>query len=128
MFPRAGVFTIRATVTDAQGITGTSPSVVNVTEQSSIAVTLGATPNPVSIGNTAQQGIVNFTAGAGGLGGGGATASSFTWDFGDGQSAFTTGASTNHRYTAPGTYIATVTARTAAGNTGVGQLTVRVNP
>ena len=71
--------------------------------------------------------LTNFTAGAGGLGGG-STASSFTWDFGDGQGAFTTGASTNHRYTAPGTYVASVTARTPAGNSGVGQLTVRVNP
>ena len=127
VFSRPGVFTIRATVTDAQGVTGTTTAVVNVTEQASIAVTLSATPNPVSIGNTAQQGLVNFTAGAGGLGGG-STASSFTWDFGDGQGAFTTGASTNHRYTAPGTYVASVTARTPAGNSGVGQLTVRVNP
>ncbi len=127
VFPRAGVYTIRATVTDAQGVTGTSTAVVNVTEQASIAVTLSATPNPVSIGSAAQQGIVNFTAGAGGLGGG-STASSYTWDFGDGQGAFTTGASTNHRYTAPGTYIASVTARTTAGNSGIGQLTIRVNP
>jgi adhesin/invasin len=125
VFPRAGVFTIRATVTDAQGITGTTTAVVNVTEQAGIPVTLAATPNPASIGS--QAGLVNFTAGAGGLGGG-ATASSFTWDFGDGGSAFTTGASTNHRYSAPGTYIASVTARTPAGNTGVGQITVRVTP
>ena len=125
VFPRAGVFTIRATVTDAQGVTGTSTSVVNVTEQAGIPVTLTATPNPASIGS--QAGLVNFTAGAGGLGGG-SSASSFTWDFGDGGSAFTTGSSTNHRYTAPGTYIAVVTARTPAGNSGVGQITVRVTP
>jgi len=125
VFPRAGVFTIRATVTDAQGVTGTSTSVVNVIEQAGIPVTLTATPNPVAIGT--QAGLVNFTAGAGGLGGG-TTASSFTWDFGDGGSAFTTGSSTNHRYTAPGTYIAVVTVRTPAGNSGVGQLTVRVTP
>ena len=127
-FPRAGVFTIRVTVTDAQGVTGTTTAVVNVTE-SSVPVTLTATPNPVSVGSATQQGLVAFSASAGGgLGGGTAGIASYSWDFGDGGGAQTTGASTNHRYTAPGTYIATVSARTTAGATGLGQLTVRVNP
>jgi adhesin/invasin len=129
VFPRAGVFTVRATVTDAQGVTGTSPAVVNVTEQSAVAVTLTGTPNPVSVSSATQQGLVTFTATAGGgLGGGTTGVSSYSWDFGDGGTAFTTGGSTNHRYAAPGTYTATVTARSTAGNSGVGQLTVRVNP
>ena len=42
-FPRAGVFTITATVTDTQGIVGTSLSVVNVNQQSTIPVTMTAT-------------------------------------------------------------------------------------
>ena len=128
-FARAGVFTITVTSTDAQGIFGTSVLVVNVTEQSGIPVTLSATPNPVSVGNAAQQGLVAFTVTAGGFGGTGTiTIASYSWDFGDGQGAFTTGNSTNHRYSAPGTYVATVTVRATTGQEGTGQITVRVNP
>ena len=126
-FPRAGVFTVRATVTDTQGIQGTSTVVVSVNDQSSVPVTMTATPNPVSIGSALQQGIVAFSASAGGLGSS-ASVVSYDWNFGDGQGAVTTGSSTNHRYTAPGTYIAIVTVRTTTGTSGFTQLTVRVNP
>jgi PKD repeat protein len=127
-FARPGAYTVRATVTDTQGITATSSIVVNVNEQSSVPLTMTASPNPVSVGSPTFQGIVNFTMSAGGLGGGTATISSYTWDFGDGFGAFTTGASTNHRYITPGTYIATVSVRTTTGVSGFTQLTVRVNP
>lgn len=128
VFARAGIYTVRATVTDAQGVTGTSSIVVNVTDQSTIAVTLGATPNPVSLSNP-QQGLVTFSATVGGgLGGGVTGIQSYTWDFGDGRGAFTTGAGTNTRYTAPGTYVASVSVRTVNGTTGYAQLTIRVNP
>lgn len=126
-FPRAGIYTVTATVTDTQGIQGTSTIVVSVNEQSSVPVTLSATPNPVSVGNALQQGLVNFTATAGGLGGGTAI-QSYSWDFGDGTGAFTTGGITNHRYIAAGNYIATVSVRTTAGNQGFAQLAIRVNP
>ncbi len=126
-FPRAGIFTITATVTDTQGIVGTSSIIVSVTEQSSVAVALTATPSIVSIGNVLQQGIVSFTATTGGFGTG-ASVQSYTWDFGDGQGTFTTGNTTNHRYTAPGTYAASVTVRTTTGTSGIGTFTVRVNP
>jgi PKD repeat protein len=126
-FPRSGVFTITATVTDTQGIPGTSSTVVNVTEQSSIPVTLSATPNPVSISSASQQGLVTFQAQAGSLGGPGASISSYDWDFGDGRGTQTTGASTNHRYTASGTYSASVTVRSTTGVRGFATITVRVN-
>ncbi len=125
-YSRAGTYTITATAIDTQGIEGRSSTVVSVTDQSSIAVTLTATPNPVTLG-AAQQGLVSFTASTGGFGSNVAI-TSFTWDFGDGQSAFTTGTTTNHRYSAAGTYVATVTVRTTTGTSGVGQFTVRVNP
>ncbi len=64
----------------------------------------------------------------GGLGGGVTGIQSYTWDFGDGRGAFTTGAGTNTRYTAPGTYVASVSVRTVNGTTGYAQLTIRVNP
>jgi PKD repeat protein len=127
-FPRAGVYTVTATVTDTQGIVGTSSTVVNVTEQSSIPVTLTATPNPVSVSSASQQGLVTFQAQAGSLGGPGATISTYSWDFGDGGGTQTTGTSTNHRYTAPGTYSASVTVRSTTGVRGFATLTVRVNP
>jgi PKD repeat protein len=128
-FVRAGVYTVTATSTDASGQTGTSQAVVNVTEQAGIPVTLTATPNPVSVASTLQQGLVSFTASTGGFGGGTSTSiASYSWDFGDGQGATTTGSQINHRYTAPGTYIASVTVRATTGQQGLGQLTVRVTP
>ena len=126
-FLRAGVYTITATVTDTQGIVGISSIVVNVNEQSTVAVTLTGTPNPVSISTPAQQGIVSFTASTGGFGAG-VSVQSYSWDFGDNTGAFTTGNTTNHRYTAPGTYIASVSVRTTTGLSGFAQFTVRVNP
>jgi PKD repeat protein len=38
----------------------------------------------------------------------------YAWDFGDGQTG--SGASVQHTYTAPGTYMATVTASNSAGS------------
>ena len=100
--------------------------ITNVTEPAGIPLTFTATPNPVSVGT--QQGLVTFSASAGGLGTGGTAISSYTWDFGNGQGTTTTASTTNHRYSAPGTYIATVTVRSTTGQQGFGQLTIRVNP
>jgi PKD repeat protein len=125
-FARAGIYTVVATSTDAAGVTDTSQIIVTVTEQAGIQLTFTATPNPVSA--TTNQGLVTFSATPGGLGGGAATIASYTWDFGNGQGAVTTANTTNHRYTASGTYIATVTVRSTTGQQGFGQLTIRVNP
>jgi PKD repeat protein len=127
VYARSGIYTINATVTDTQGIVGVSSLVVSVNEQSSVSVTLTGTPNPVSIGNASQQGLVSFTATTGGFGTGVAV-QSYSWDFGDGTGAQTTGGTVNHRYTAPGTYIANVSVRTTTGTSGFAQFTVRVNP
>jgi hypothetical protein len=126
-FPRAGVFTITATVTDAQGLVGTSSIVVSVNEQSTVSVTVTATPNPVSVSSALQQGLVNFTASTGGFGTG-VSIRSYVWDFGNGQGVTTTGNTVNHRYSAPGTFAASVTVFTTTGTSGVAFVTVRVNP
>jgi PKD repeat protein len=126
-FPRAGIFTITATVTDSQGLVGTSSIVVSVNQQSAVSVTLTATPNPVSISSALQQGLVNFTAATGGFGAGVAI-QSYVWDFGNGQGLTSTGNTINHRYTSPGTYVASVTVFTTTGTSGVAYVTVRVNP
>lgn len=124
-YPRAGIFTVTATSTDAQGQTGTSQAVVTVTEQAGIPITLSATPNPAPrVSGTA---LVSFTASAGGLGGTTGAISSYSWDFGDGQGAVTTGSTINHAYTAVGTYIASVTVRSTTGQQGFAQITIRVN-
>jgi PKD repeat protein len=91
-----------------------------------VPVTLSATPNPVSVSSATQQGLVSFSASAGGLGG--TSIQSYTWDFGNGAGTVTTGSSVNYRYTAPGTYTASVTVRTTTGQSGFNQVTVRVNP
>jgi PKD repeat protein len=127
-YSRAGIYTIRATTTDAQGITADTTFIVNVTEQSTIPVTLTATPNPVSVSSPAQQGLVSFQAQAGALGGSSATISTYSWDFGDGGGTQTTGAATNHRYIAPGNYQATVTVRSTTGQQGFASIAIRVNP
>jgi PKD repeat protein len=127
-YRQAGVYTIIVTTTDAQGITANTTFLVSVTEQSTIPVTLTATPNPVSVSSGTQQGLVSFQAQAGALGGSSATISTYSWDFGDGGGTQTTGASTNHRYIAPGNYQATVTVRSTTGQQGFATIAIRVNP
>ena len=124
-FARAGVYTVRATVVDTAGITGTSTIVVSVSAQAGISVTLTATPNPVSVGNALQSGIVSFTAATGGFGTGVAV-QAFYWDFGDGGTATTTGGASSYRYATPGVYTAKVTVRTTNGAEGVAILVIRV--
>jgi len=126
VFARAGVYTIRATVVDTAGITGTSTIVVSVAAQAGISVTLTATPNPVSVGNALQAGIVTFTATTGGFGSGGASVQAYYWDFGDGSTVTTTGNTATRQYSTPGTYTARVTVRSTNGGEGIAILVIRV--
>lgn len=121
VFARSGVYTVRATVVDTAGITGTSTIVVSVAAQAGIAITLAATPNPVSISSPAQSGVVAFTATTGG-----SSLQGYFWSFGDGGSATTTGNVVTYRYTTPGIYTAKVTVRTTNGSEGVALLIIRV--
>ena len=123
------MFTVTATVTDTQGIVGRRPHVVNVTEQSSIPVTLTRDAEP-GIGEQRRPSRGSSLPGAGRrrCGVRARTISSYSWDFGDGGGTQTTGVSTNHRYTAPGTYSASVTVRSTTGQQGFATLTMRVNP
>lgn len=123
-YARAGQYRVTATATDVQDLTSSSSLVIQVNERSSIVVTMTAFPNPVSISSPLQQGLVEFNASATGVTG----IQFFQWDFGDGGSGFTTGGTTNHRYSAPGTYVARVTVRAANGQEGYSERTVRVNP
>jgi PKD repeat protein len=120
-YARAGQYRVTATATDVQGLTGSSTIIIQVNERSSLSVTMTASPNPVSVG-ALQQGLVEFTASAIGATG----VQYYQWDFGDGGGAFTTGGSTNHRYTAAGNYVARVTVRASNGQEGYSERTVRV--
>lgn len=127
-YARAGIYTMTVNANDVTGVPSSTQTVVNVTQQSTIPVTMTATPNPVSVSSTTQQGLVSFQAQAGSLGGGSAAISTYSWDFGDGNGRQTTGASTNHRYTAPGNYEATVTVHSTTGTRGFSTVVIRVNP
>lgn len=122
-YARPGQYRVTATATDVQGLVGMSSIIIQVTERSSLTVALTATPNPVSVGGL-TQGLVEFTATATGVTG----IQSFEWDFGDGGRGVTTGGTTNHRYSTPGTYTARVTVRAANGQEGFSERTIRVNP
>jgi PKD repeat protein len=111
VYGRPGTYRVTATATDIQNLTGTSSLVINVSDRSPITLTLTA--------SAPANRIVEFTANASG-----ATGLTYFWDFGDGTSAVTTGGITNHRYSASGTYIARVTARSATGQEGSAERTV----
>jgi PKD repeat protein len=123
-YARPGTYRVTATVTDIQGLTNNASLVINVSERSPITVTLNASPNPVTLGGL-QQGLVQFTANAT-TSGTGTTGLTYFWDFGDGASAITSGGTTNHRYSATGTYVTRLTVRSATGQEGFGEVTVRV--
>jgi PKD repeat protein len=124
-YTQPGTYRVTATATDVDGLTGSSSIVIQVNERSSVSVSMTALPNPVSISNPVQQGLVEFNANA--QAPPGSNIQSYQWDFGDGGGAFTTGGTTNHRYTVPGTYTARVIVRSTNGQTGVSERQIRVN-
>ncbi|MEZ4888378.1 MAG: glycosyl hydrolase family 8 [Chitinophagales bacterium] len=109
-FNNSGVYTVMLTVNDGNG--GTDTETVNITA-------IDATPQPPTANFTANPtsgGVplnVAFNASASTDPNGDALA--YTWDFGDGNSA--TGVSTNHIYTAIGTYTAILTVNDGNGGT-----------
>ncbi len=127
-YARAGTYTVTATSTDSQGLAGRSSIVISVSERAALSVTLTANPQIVSISNVAQQGLVNFSATSGGGLGGGANIQFVDWDFGDGTGTRNTSLTNSHRYTAPGTYVASVRVRATNGQEGSAETIVRVNP
>lgn len=126
VYAGAGRYTVTATATDAAGFSSTSSSIINVTERSTVPVTVTATPSVVSL--ALNQGLVSFTVSTGGLGTGGAAIRFYQWDFGDGSSATTTGPGLSYRYAAAGNYIAKVRVTTTTGQEGFGQAQIRVTP
>jgi adhesin/invasin len=129
--PRAYTATVLAT-----DINGETASV-----SISVVVTPRPTPTPINVAITAaSQGNAtvsgqqwNFTAnvtGGGESGTGNAAVERYDWDFGDGDTATTSGATTSHVYDAEATEqrrIVTVTIRTQDGRTATGRTEILVD-
>lgn len=126
IYAAAGRYTVTATAVDSAGFSSTSSSIINVTERSTVPVTVTATPSVVSL--SLNQGLVSFTVSTGGLGTGGASIRFYQWDFGDGNLTTTTGPGLSYRYAAAGNYTAKVSVTTTTGQQGFGQTQVRVTP
>lgn len=125
VFNRAGTFTVTATATDTQGLTGRSSIVITVGQQGTIAATLAANPNPTSISNANQLGLTTFTATTTGLAAG-ETIRLYEWNFGDGRGTQTTGNSVPKFYGEAGQFVARVRVVTTLGREGFAEVTVRV--
>ncbi|WP_409329157.1 PKD domain-containing protein [Trujillonella humicola] len=121
-YATAGTYTVRLTVTDAAGLTGTTTRSVTVT-----APAPQPEPEPVN-----QAPVAAFTATTSGLtasvDGSGSTddaaVTGYAWDFGNGQTA--TGATASHTYATAGTYTVRLTVTDAAGLTGTTTRSVTV--
>ncbi len=98
-YTRAGTYTVRLTVTDAAGATGTTERQVTVVEPPNKAPTAAFTSN--SSGLTAAVDASGSTDADG-------TVASYTWAWGD-STANGTGATASHTYATPGTYQVTLT-------------------
>jgi len=115
-------YTATVTATDINGETTTSSTIVSVTPRATVtpmAITLTATEGTKTL-TTARWTFSADVTGGGEGGTGNAIIESYTWDFGDGNTATTNGKSTSHVYqksdTATNSRITvTVTARTADG-------------
>jgi hypothetical protein len=129
VYSRQGGYTVTATATDITGGRGVSSVSIVVGFESIPTVTLSGTPNPVTISNPAQAGVVTFTLGAT-AGTGGAPIRSVRATLGDGTVIYsgTGGGSFAYRFGGAGTYTVTATATDALGNTATTSTVIVVNP
>ncbi len=119
-FNVAGSFDTILTVTDSASLSDQASTPILVTDS-------GSTPNEppqAVISVTSSKGEVPFTVGFDGSESSDAEGAiaSYKWSFGDGSTA--TGATTEHIYTIPGTYTATLQVTDSAGETGSSSTTI----
>ena len=126
-YTSAGTYTIRVTGRDAgTGETVTSTTAVTVGNRPPLSVTITATPGTAVPGRGQPW---TFTANVTPATGGADQVESYTWNFGDGSGATTSGNSTTHVYSSSnnGRTVVTVTVRTVDGRTANGQTEIIVN-
>ena len=114
-YARGGSYTVQATVTDADGATGSATSTVTATSLPLVASAGG----PYSATEGAP---VAFDGSASSDPDGDAL--TYAWDFGDGATG--TGATPAHTYADDGTYTVTLTVSDAGGATGTATTTANV--
>jgi PKD repeat protein len=115
-YPTPGTYTVRLTVTDDDGATGSVEHAVTATAPRVNAAPTAAFTSTVS-------GLTATVNGSGSSDADGSVAS-HAWDFGDGATA--TGATASHAYTAAGTYTVRLTVTDDEGATGTIQQPVTV--
>ncbi|WP_448621152.1 PKD domain-containing protein [Geodermatophilus sp. URMC 65] len=112
-YAAAGTYTVKLTVTDAAGATGTVSRAVTVSAPT--APEQPANTAPTAAFTSAVSGLAVSVDGSGSRDAEGPVAS-HAWDFGDGSTG--TGATASHTYAAGGTYTVKLTVTDAAGATG----------
>ncbi|RKR72934.1 beta strand repeat-containing protein [Frondihabitans australicus] len=115
-YASAGTYSVKLTVTDNQGATGTATSSVtvvapHVNQPPSAVITASTTGLKVSVDGTGSSDPDG-------------TVASYAWNFGDGSTA--TGSTSSHTYLAGGTYTVTLTVTDNSGATGTATQSVTV--
>jgi PKD repeat protein len=119
-FAAAKAYNVALTVTDGAGTAATTRQLVTVIAPAAPKVTATVAPNPPLLNQTAT-----FTATA--TVATGHSVRNYAWNFGDGTSSTTTGASATHVYSAAGTFVVTVTVTDDTGQTAVGTVSFTVS-
>ena len=126
-YSSVNAYTATVTATDGNGQTTTASVAGNVTARPPLTVTF-ATAAPDTATTTGHRFSFTLTVTAGAETTGTTLfVESVSWDFGDSNSASTSGLSTSHVYTATANRTVTATVRTQDGRSGTGRTTVAVN-
>lgn len=120
VYSRAGTYRVEVTATDTGGVVERAATTVTV-EERAIAVTLLASPSLTPRVNTPVQFTATATSASGNITG-------YSWNFGDGVTAFTTGPSTSHVYGSTGRKFVRVDVVNAARQRGEATLELVVQP
>jgi PKD repeat protein len=109
-FAAGGTYTVRLTVTNDRGLTGTASQAVTVTNATAPTAIFSVSPTAPGVNQP-----VFFNAGASVPGQGHQSIVSYRWTFGDGTTG--SGQTVSHTYTASGTYVVQLTVTDDSGAT-----------